>query len=227
MILVAEEGQVTGLLALEDRLRPEAAAAVAWLRRLGVRRVAVLSGDRPAAVEAVGRALRIDEAHGGLLPEEKDGAVARLAATGHRLGMVGDGVNDGPALARAHVAFAMGLEGTDLARDLADVVLARDQITQVPLAIDLARAIRRTVWQNVVLGVLTAAFLLSAVLTGHSHLGWAMLIHQASVLAVIANGLRLFFYRPTPPGAGLVSSNEPGLPAGSGPAPGCGPAPGR
>lgn len=197
VVMVAEEGRVIGLLALEDAPRPEAAQAMAWLRRLGLGSLRILSGDRPGAVASVGRAVGIADARGGLLPQEKHAEVARLVEAGRRIGMVGDGINDGPALAQAHVAFAMGLGGTDLARGLADVVLARDQVTQVPLAIELARTVVRNVRQNVAAGVLTAGFLLGAVLAGQAHLSSAMLIHQLSVLAVIANGLRLFLYRPT------------------------------
>lgn len=226
-VMVAVEGRLIGLLALEDTLRPEAPAALAWLRHLGVGRLAILSGDRPAAVEAVGRALALDEARGGMLPAEKDEAVVRLVARGHRVGMVGDGVNDGPALARAEVAFAMGLEGTDLAKGVADVVLARDEITQVPLAIDLARTIRRIIGQNLALAILTAVVLLGAVLSGHGHLGWAMLVHQGSVLAVIANSLRLLVYRPTPPPLGRVNASAPARPAWPDPAPGSAPVPDR
>ncbi|WP_231699452.1 heavy metal translocating P-type ATPase [Limnochorda pilosa] len=196
VVLVAEDRRVVGLLALEDPPRPEAAGAIAWLRKLGIRSLVILSGDRPAPVTALGRALGVDEARGGLLPQEKHAEVARLARAGHRMGMVGDGINDGPALSRADVAFAMGLGGTDLARGLADVVVAWDHLTQVPLAIELARSVVRDVRQNVALGVLTAGLLLAAVLAGEAHLGAAMLVHQLSVLAVIGNGLRLFLYRP-------------------------------
>ena len=146
VLFVAVDGQVQGLLALEDEIRPESAEAVAALHRLGIR-VAMITGDSRAVAESVARRLGIDEVAAQVLPAEKAAAVARFQAGGRRVAMVGDGVNDAPALATADVGIAIGA-GTDVAVESAGIVLVRDDPRDVVGAIELSRATYRKMVQN-------------------------------------------------------------------------------
>jgi P-type Cu2+ transporter len=145
---VIRDGAVVGALALEDEIRPESAEAVERLRRLGIR-VAMITGDARAVADSVARRLGIDEVAAEVLPKDKDAAVARFQAGGARVAMVGDGVNDAPALARADVGIAIGA-GTDVAVESAGIVLASDDPRDVVAAIELSRASYRKMVQNLV-----------------------------------------------------------------------------
>jgi Cu2+-exporting ATPase len=146
VLYVIRAGQVLGALALEDEIRPESRQAVDALHGRGVK-VAMITGDAHQVADAVGRELRIDEVFAEVLPEEKDSKVAELQARGSRLAMVGDGVNDAPALARADVGIAIGA-GTDVAIESAGVVLASDDPRAVLSVIELSQAAYRKMWQN-------------------------------------------------------------------------------
>ncbi len=189
-VLVSSAEESVGVLAVADRIRPEAAACLAGLRRLGVRRTLLLTGDSAAAAERVGRTLGLDEVAAGLLPEEKLARVHRLLAEGARVAVVGDGINDAPALAAAHVGVAMGLAGTHVAIETADVALMADDLTRLPAAIGRSRHTLRLVRQNIAfaLGV-KAAFVVLAAL-GLATLWMAVLADTGASLVVIANGLR-------------------------------------
>jgi P-type Cu+ transporter len=145
-VLVGWDGRFRGAFAVADTIKPSAAAAVTGLRRLGLRPV-LLTGDHEATARAVAAAVGIDEAIAGVLPADKAAAIKALQARGSRVAMVGDGMNDGPALAAADLGLAMGA-GTDVAISAADVVLLRPDLTAVPDAIALARAARRTIRRN-------------------------------------------------------------------------------
>ena len=158
-----ESGTAGAFTVADDRTRSSAAPAVEALHRMGIRTV-VLSGDERAKVEALAREIRLDEWHGALLPADKLTALEGLIASGRHTAYVGDGVNDAPVLARAHVGLAMGAEGTDAAVDTADAVLATDDLRRVPEALRIARRTRRLVWTNVALavGIKLAVLVLSA-----------------------------------------------------------------
>ncbi|MGE5554315.1 MAG: heavy metal translocating P-type ATPase [Betaproteobacteria bacterium] len=188
--LVASGGKAVGLIGITDPLRPEALRLVADLKRAGVRRTVMLTGDNQAAAR-VGERLGVDEVRGGLLPEEKVQIIRELQAAGHVVAMIGDGVNDAPALAAADVSVAMGASGTQAAIEAADIALMTDRLEQVPYAIGLSRRILGVVRQNVALAVTVVLLLLVGVAGRVVHLGSGMLIHEASVLLVIANGMRL------------------------------------
>ncbi len=145
--------RLIGLIAASDVLRDEVPAAIDGLRRLGLRRMIVLSGDNPRAADAIGKRLGI-EARGGMLPEDKIAFVRALQAQGHTVAMVGDGINDAPALAQADVGIAMGAAGTDLAIEAADIALMRDDWSALPLAVRIARRTFGTIQQNIGFGVL-------------------------------------------------------------------------
>jgi Cd2+/Zn2+-exporting ATPase/Cu+-exporting ATPase len=163
VVLVARSGRLAGLVALADTLRPEVAAAVEQIRALGIRRILLLTGDREPAAAAVAAQLGI-EYEAELLPVEKIRAVERLQRDGHVVAMVGDGINDAPALAQADVGIAMGVAGTDAAIEAAHVALMRDDWWMVPEAIALGRRAFRVIAQNLcftaaynALGILLAA----------------------------------------------------------------------
>lgn len=190
-LLVAQDGVLLGVLGMADAPRADAQIAVRQLHEMGISRTVMLTGDGPATARAVADRVGIDEWQAGLLPDEKLQAVQRLQAEGEIVAMVGDGINDAPALARADVGVAMGAAGTDVAIETADIALIADDLTRLPRAIEIARRTSANMRQNVVIAVLTVAGLLAGVLTGDIHMAGGMLIHELSVLAVIANGMRL------------------------------------
>lgn len=189
--VVAVDGRVAGLLVFADTLRPEASEAVRRLRQAGVNRVVMLTGDSAPAVAAIARAAGIDEVHAELLPEDKQTRVAELRRDGRVVAMVGDGINDAPALATADVSVAMGAAGTDVALETADIALMADDLLKLPEAVRLSRLTRSNILQNVAVALLTVTALLAGVLVGEVHMAGGMLIHEASVLLVIGNAMRL------------------------------------
>src|SRR5690606_522139 len=146
---VGTEQRVLGVIALADEPRPEAAAAVAGLKRHGIARTTILTGDNRRAAQTVAEAVGVDEVMPELLPHDKVRAVQELKAAHRGVAMVGDGVNDAPALAAATVGVAMGGAGTDTALETADIVLMSDDLSKLPFAIGLSRAALRIIKQNV------------------------------------------------------------------------------
>ena len=196
-VLVAWDGRIRGALAVGDAIKPSAAAAVAGLRRLGLRPV-LLTGDNEATARAVAAAVGIEQVIAGILPAAKAAAVRDLQAQGHRVAMVGDGVNDGPALAAADLGMAVGA-GTDVAISAADLILLREDLRVVPEAIQLVRAARATIRRNLAwaFGYNAAALPLAALgFLNPLIAGAAMTL--SSVL-VVASSLRLRRFRPANP----------------------------
>lgn len=191
LIVVAAEGPPTGgVIAVSDRPRPDAALALAALKRAGIGRLLILTGDHERVARAVAERVGADEVVSGLLPDEKVLEVRKLMNEGHRLAMVGDGVNDAPALAAADLGIAMGGAGTDVALEVADVVLVRDDLKALPFAVWISRLALRRVRQN-----LAFAFGMIGVLVLASFFGlplWVgVLGHEGSTLLVVLNGLRI------------------------------------
>ena len=186
---VVRDGVLVGAIAVADELRPEAAEAIRRLRELGIE-TAMLSGDRQAVADRVAGEIGIDEPLGDLLPDAKVERIRELAGAG-RIGMVGDGVNDAPALAVADVGIAMGGRGTDQALETADVVLMADRLLDVPYAVELARRMRRVVRQNLVFagGVIITLAVLT--LFDKVPLPLGVVGHEGSTIIVTMNGLRL------------------------------------
>jgi Zn2+/Cd2+-exporting ATPase len=183
--------RIIGAMSFGDALKPNAAAAVRHLKAEGIRWISVLSGDHPDAVRAVAAELGADEVRAGLLPDEKVAAVRALAAGSRGVAMVGDGVNDAPAMAAATIGIAMGAAGTDVAIETADVVLMSDDVEKVDYVIHLGRRTRRVVRQNVVFSVGWMMLLVVLALTVGIPLTLAVVAHEGSTLLVAANGLRL------------------------------------
>ncbi len=187
--------RLVGILALRDEPRPAARGALASLRRLGVKRLVMLTGDTDRVARAVAEELGIDEARAGLLPEDKARAVHELRARYRRVIMVGDGVNDAPAMVAADVGIAMGGAGSDVALETADIALMADDLTRLPYAISLSRASRRTIVINLVVSLGVIALLVPSALLGLTGIGVAVAIHESSTLVVVANALRLLAFR--------------------------------
>jgi Cd2+/Zn2+-exporting ATPase len=202
--MLVHHGGRWGVIAAADEVRPAAADTVRSLKRSGVERVVVISGDSPPTVAAIARRTHVDEHHGGLLPEEKVKVIGELEGRFGAVAMVGDGVNDAPALARATVGVAMGGIGSDAAMESADVVLMGDDLTAMPYAMRLARHARRVVIQNVsvasgVMLVLVAlVFFGQLTPLGPLKLPAAVSGHEGSTVVVILNGLRLLAGRRGP-----------------------------
>jgi Zn2+/Cd2+-exporting ATPase len=191
-------GEVRGIIAVADALRPGAGRAIERLRRAGIRHIVMLTGDHEAVARAVAARLGI-EYRAELLPEEKVAAVEELQERFGGVIMVGDGVNDAPAMATATVGIAMGAVGTDVALETADVVLMADDLSKVAYAIDLSRRSRTVVQQNFAVAIGVIALLVLATFGGVLPLPVGVLGHEGSTVAVVLNGLRLLRVHPGAP----------------------------
>lgn len=182
-----------GVIGVADEPRTGVRETLDRLRAVGIRRIVMLTGDNAGVGKAVGDAVGVDDVRAGLLPEDKVTAIKELALTG-RVAMVGDGVNDAPALAHAMVGIAMGGAGTAAALETADVALMADDLGRLPFAIGLSRTARSIIKQNVIVSLGVIALLVLATTTGLVGIGGAVVIHEGSTLVVIANALRLLAY---------------------------------
>jgi len=190
-VLVALDGEVVGVLGISDPIRETAAGMVQRLWQVGLKRVVMLTGDDLLTAQVIAQEAGLSEVYAELLPEHKLAVIRKLQGEGHVVAMVGDGVNDAPALAAADIGIAMGAAGTDIAIETADIALISDDLMKIPEAIRLSKATLGNIRQNVVIALVTVAVLLLGVLFGKVHMAGGMLVHQASVLVVILNGMRL------------------------------------
>ena len=190
-MIVAVDDAVLGVIAVADRVRPDAAQMVTDLHAAGVDKVVMLTGDAPLVAEAIGAATGVDEIRAGLLPEDKLTAVRELQDQGYTVAMVGDGVNDAPALATADIGVAMGAAGSAVAVETADIALMGDRLDRLPESIALAKRTVRVMRQNIVIALATVVVLMAGVFAGGVTMAVGMLVHEASVLVVIANAMRL------------------------------------
>ncbi len=191
VVLVAGENHLLGLLALRDELRPDAAATVQALRQLGIRHIAMLTGDNSQTARAIAQQLSIDQVFAELKPADKAHIVQQLTRQYGHVAMVGDGINDAPALAHATVGIAMGAAGTDVAMETADVVLMADDLHKLVSAFQLAHRNQTIVRQNVGLSVVVIGSLAIGAIAGWFTLPVAVLAHEISEFLVIGNGLRM------------------------------------
>ena len=188
---------VLGVIAVADVLRPSAPQVVERLHRLGIRRVVMLTGDNERVARAVARQAGVDEFHADLLPQDKVAIIKRLRTADGRpchVAMVGDGVNDAPALASASLGIAMGAAGTDVALETADVVLMSDDLRQIAYAIALSRQTRRVVIQNLIFAITVIAVLVAVALGLQLPLPLGVVGHEGSTVIVVLNGLRLLLF---------------------------------
>jgi Cd2+/Zn2+-exporting ATPase len=189
-VIVVVDGRAAGVIALGDTIRPHAAALVTSLRRAGVEHVVMLSGDAPATARSIARLVGIEEVHGGLLPQEKVAKVRELLERYGSVAMVGDGVNDAPALAAASVGVAMGIAGSDAALAAADVALMADDLSKVEYAVELGRRSTGIIRQNVVASLVVVVALVTGVFAADLSMFAAVVGHEGSELLIILNGLR-------------------------------------
>ena len=195
-VLVARRGdRWLGLVTVMDREREDAAAQLRALRARGIERIVMLTGDNPRVAQAVGRHLGVDEVYAGLMPEDKVRIVGELGAKYGPTAMVGDGVNDAPALASATIGIAMGAAGTDAALETADVVLMRDDLGAIVYAVSLSRRAQRIVWQNIIFAFAVVVALVMLTLTIGVPLPLGVVGHEGSTILVVLNGLRLLVHR--------------------------------
>ena len=188
--LLVSDTEVLALFAVADTLKDHAPEAVRELHALGVKTV-MLSGDHAAAAQAVARAAGVDEAHGQLMPADKLTRIAELQARSGPTAMVGDGINDAPALAAADIGIAMGAAGTDTAMEAADVVVMNDDLRRLPGLIRLSRRTHAVLWQNIALALGIKAVFLVLALAGSATMWTAVFADMGASLIVVANGLRL------------------------------------
>ncbi len=186
-----ETGDVFGILAIGDTVRANARAAIALLHQAGVKKIVMLSGDNQRTADAIAKQVGIDESNGNLLPDDKIARVRELTAKYKHVGMIGDGVNDAPALAQADVGFAMGAAGTDTAIETADTALMQDDLSKVAETIALGRRTVRMIQTNIAFALGVKAIFLALAITGHATLWMAILADTGATLIVIANALRL------------------------------------
>ena len=193
-LLLAVDGKLVGLISLRDEIRPESAAVLQRLRANGVRRIVMLTGDHPETAAVVAEQLGIAEWQAEVLPEDKLAVVRRLREEGHTVAMVGDGVNDAPALAEADIGIAMGLGGTDVAVETADVALASDDLHRLLDVRDLGGRAVEVIRQNYAMSIAVNALGLLIGAGGALSPVLAAVLHNASSVAVVANSSRLIRY---------------------------------
>ncbi|MNM28219.1 Zinc-transporting ATPase [compost metagenome] len=190
VIFVEADQGPAGLLAVQDVLRPGVRAAVMKLKDMN-KHVVMLTGDAQATAEAIGREAGVDEVHAGLMPDGKLALIRELTKRHGKVAMVGDGVNDAPAMAASAVGIAMGAAGTDVALETANVVLMTDDISKIPYALSLGKRARRVIRQNIAFALAVIAILVISNFGGGINLPYGVVGHEGSTLAVILSGLRL------------------------------------
>ncbi|MGL5449995.1 MAG: HAD-IC family P-type ATPase, partial [Lactococcus cremoris] len=201
IVLVAKAGQLKLIYGIADEIRPDVKEALTALRRNGMKKMVMLTGDNEVTARNVAKELGIDEVHANLLPEEKAGIVSEFKSSGHKLAFIGDGINDSPSLALADIGIAMG-SGTDIAIETSDVVLMKSSFAELVQAYGLAKNTVRNMRQNIGLAIAVVIFLLVSLILGGTgfvpnfvNMGTGMFIHEASILVVILNGMRLISYK--------------------------------
>ncbi|MCQ4625015.1 cadmium-translocating P-type ATPase [Corynebacterium sp. CCUG 69979] len=190
-VVLREDTRPLAVLAVADQLRPDAHSTIAELRELGIERVLMLTGDNATVAKTTAHALGLDDYRAELLPEDKSAAVRELRERYGVIAMVGDGVNDAPALANADLAIAMGAAGTDVALETSDVALMADELDRLPAAIRLSRRARNNIKINIALSLAVVAILIIAALAGWMTLTTGLLLNEGSAALIILNGLRM------------------------------------
>jgi Cd2+/Zn2+-exporting ATPase len=195
LMWIAEDKTVIGLIALADTLRHEAAPTMKALKQTGVAHTIMLTGDNTRSASAIAKEIGLTEYRADLMPEDKLTVIRDLVKEYGQVAMIGDGVNDAPALANATVGIAMGGAGTDVALETADVALMGDDLSKLPFAVGLGRATRNIIVQNLFISLGVIALLIVTSLTGIVSIGIAIVFHEGSTLVVVANALRLLGYK--------------------------------
>jgi len=195
LVLTAVDGELKALMGIRDQIRPGVKEDLNRLKKLGVKNLVVLSGDNQGTVDLVARELGLTEAHGHMLPEHKQAYIKELQTKSQIVAFVGDGVNDSPSLASAQIGIAMG-SGTDVAIETSDVVLMNSDFARLPHALGLTKATVNNMRQNILIAIGVVLVLLASVFFSEwMNMSIGMLVHEASILVVILNGMRLLHYK--------------------------------
>ena len=194
-MLIRQNDHYIGIIALMDTPRKEAKNTLEQLKKIGIKRMIMLTGDNQKVADAVAKEIGLTDAWGSLLPEEKVEAIKELKEKESKVAMVGDGVNDAPAMANSTVGIAMGAAGSDVALETADIALMADKLETLPFAIGLSRKAKGIIKQNLWVSLGIVALLIPATVFGFANIGVAVLIHEGSTLVVVFNALRLLAYK--------------------------------
>jgi Cd2+/Zn2+-exporting ATPase len=191
LVLVAIDYQYAGYIIIADKLKEDAVTAMQQLRQLGIKHLVMLSGDKAAIVQQVAKTLGLDEAFGGLLPEDKVNKLADLKKQGRTVAFVGDGINDAPVIALADVGMAMGGLGSDAAIETANVVIQNDQPTKIATAIKIGKSTNQVVWQNIGLSFGVKALVLGLGAFGVATMWEAVFADVGVAFLAILNAIRI------------------------------------
>lgn len=194
VVFVVIDEHPAGIIALADQLRSESKQAVKDIRKLGIEKIVMLTGDNEGVAKTIASQLNIDEVHAALLPDQKVEIIKKQKKEG-RVAMIGDGVNDAPALAVSHLGIAMGAAGTDVALETADVVLMGDDLSKLPYLLRLSKKSKRIVWQNIIFSMAVILILIAGVFVIELPLTAGVIGHEGSTLLVVLNGLRLLKFK--------------------------------
>ncbi|WP_407272907.1 heavy metal translocating P-type ATPase [Radiobacillus sp. PE A8.2] len=193
-MIVKKSSEFLGIIGLMDTPKKEAKSVISSLKQIGIKRVIMLTGDNQRVANSVASEIGITDAWGGLLPEDKVDAINKLKQQENKVAMVGDGVNDAPAMTKSTVGIAMGAAGSDVALETADIALMADNLTDLPFAIGLSRKSKSIIKQNLWVSLGVTALLIPATIFNFAGIGIAVLIHEGSTLLVVFNALRLLAY---------------------------------
>lgn len=194
-MIVQQHNKFIGIITLMDVARKDARETLAELKKRGIRRMIMLTGDNQNVAEAIAKEIGITDAWGNLLPEQKVEAIEKLKSVEKKVAMVGDGVNDAPAMAKSTVGIAMGAAGSDVALETADIALMADQLSNLPFAIGLSRKARTIINQNLIISLGMVAILVPLTILGYAKIGPAVVGHEGSTVIVVFNALRLLAYK--------------------------------
>ncbi|MCL4114637.1 UNVERIFIED_CONTAM: hypothetical protein GTU68_002208 [Idotea baltica] len=194
-MIVHQNDRFLGIISVMDVARKESKATLTALKAIGIRRMIMLTGDNQQVANAVAKSIGITDPMGGLLPEDKVAAIDKLKAEEGKVAMVGDGVNDAPAMAKSTVGIAMGAAGSDVALETADIALMADKLDNLPFAIELSRKAKSIIKQNLWFSLGVVAILVPATILGWAGIGIAVVIHEGSTLLVVGNALRLLNFK--------------------------------
>ena len=194
-MLIRRNKEYIGIIALMDTPREAAKETLKKLKEIGIKRMIMLTGDNQKVADAVAKEIGLTDAWGSLLPEEKVDAIKKLKEQESKVAMVGDGVNDAPAMANSTVGIAMGAAGSDVALETADIALMADKLETLPFAIGLSRKAKTIIKQNLWVSLGIVALLIPSTIMGWANIGIAVVIHEGSTLLVVFNALRLLAYK--------------------------------
>lgn len=193
-MIVHQDNEYLGIISVMDVARPEAMATLSALKKMGIKRMIMLTGDHQKVADAIAQNIGITDPLGSLLPEDKVSAIEKLKEEEGSVAMVGDGVNDAPAMAKSTVGIAMGAAGSDVALETADIALMADKLDNLPFAIGLSRKAKRIISQNLIISLGMVSILVPLTIMGAVEIGPAVVGHEGSTLVVVLNALRLLRY---------------------------------